>query len=432
MPPKTRYTESYKKEWDDEIAPRAAMSSWSSGSNLPTPPTTNYPFIKTDVDDLQESYGNAFHKLGKTNRNIGGDFKVTHKEVEHIQSTDYSYSTNNPGGYISSRNRGYIHANLGVFTAQPIGLDGFPNPIFSSDAELDAWGTTAISVVEPTNPLSGLAVALAELKREGLPSLPGSRTWKSRTLSAKNAGKEYLNKEFGWDPLIGDIRSFVRTTQNLERLIEEYEQNSGKKIYRKLQPPPEVTVTKQEGTSYTPMYPRMDSHMITKPRYSFIRTVTTKRWFEGCFAYYLPPFIEGGSNLERNRRLAYKLYGIGVTPEIVWELTPWSWAIDWFSNAGSFFHNLGAFANSGLVMPYGYVMEENVHRMELTMTGIRTKNSEYLGGSSTSPQNMSCHTALVTTTRRRRKATPFGFGFDLGTLTDFQLSIIAALGLSWR
>jgi len=39
---------------------------------------------------------------------------------------------------------------------------------------------------------------------------------------------------------------------------------------------------------------------------------------------------------------------------------------------------------------------------------------------------------FTTTVKRRRRATPFGFGLEFDSFSQFQLSIIAALGLSKR
>jgi hypothetical protein len=147
------------------------------------------------------------------------------------------------------------------------------------------------------------------------------------------------------------------------------------------------------------------------------RKVTTRRWFSGAFTNYVPPSAEFGG-----LSAATKLLGLDLTPEVIWEVTPWSWAVDWFTNAGSIISNYTAFEIDGLVMRYGYIMEHVV-----------SVNSYYhegptgtIFGDAARPPVME----FVTETKSRRRATPYGFGLDMGALSGFQQSIIAALGLS--
>lgn len=427
---KRRVTDYYRGDWGG--TPIGTAATWPSGQNLPTPPSIWYPFDIKGASELHISQGNAFRKLGESRDRIGGEFHVSHRRLVNVEPSAYTYATNasQAGGSFSKRFRGR-------FQAAGQSLDdtstGWPGRKTSSNAELDAFGTTAIANVEPTNPLSGLTVALGELKREGIPSIPGIQLWKDKTRLAKSAGGEYLNKEFGWDPLLGDIRNFINVSRNAEKHIEQYDRGSGRKIHRQFNLPKEITTIEESGTGYTFLYPPQQTDlMVTAPKWT--RTLVTEktRWFEGCFTYYLPPHKIGGSNLERQRRLAYKLYGAGITPEVVWDLTPWSWAIDWVSNAGDVFHNIGAFADNGLVMQYGYVMETIVHRITTTVYDIRTKSSELGGGDPSSPKRMRCSNVLESITKRRRVATPYGFGLDWDGFSPFQLSILGALGLSRR
>jgi hypothetical protein len=381
---------------------------------------------------LITSQGNAYHKLGKSSERIGGEFYVQHRQAISDVLTPQMYMTDEPvgGGSITRRFNGRFackQADVGI------GHFGWPAFQNSSREELEAFGTTAIANVEPTNPLSGLTVFLGELRSEGLPMIPGIRTWKDRTNIARSAGSEYLNKEFGWDPLIGDIRDFVRVSRNSDELIADYERGSGRKIHRRFALPTETTVTHSEGTGWQYLTPAVNSvYFVAPPKWSITTTIEKTRWFEGCFTYYLPPFDKDGSNFARNRQIAHKLYGASVTPETVWNLTPWTWAIDWFSNAGDVIHNISAFANNGLVMPYGYVMEKTVHREEVRVWDIRSKRSESTkyAPDGLTQKRTSCSSTLESITKQRIVATPYGFGLDFDGFSSFQLSILAALGLS--
>jgi hypothetical protein len=114
------------------------------------------------------------------------------------------------------------------------------------------------------------------------------------------------------------------------------------------------------------------------------------------------------------------LMGIRLTPETVWNLAPWSWAVDWFTNTGDIIHNISAFARDSLVMKYGYIMSHDHLDGYCVMPGGTNFNGNITGGS-------------VTYLRDRKKRFPaspyFGFG-TTGSLSAGQKAILLALGLS--
>jgi hypothetical protein len=116
---------------------------------------------------------------------------------------------------------------------------------------------------------------------------------------------------------------------------------------------------------------------------------------------------------------AQHLLGLSLTPDVLWELAPWSWAIDWVSNTGDVVKNISRFASGGLIMRYGYMMEHSIRKDIYTLdrTGLKS-------GRRVPP------IALVTETKVRRKANPFGFGLTWEGLSSFQASILAALGIT--
>lgn len=414
---------------------------WLNNHKSPAPPDVTRAGTLQESHVLLESQGNAFRKLGKTSGRIGGDFRVFHHNVLRDITTPFFQATDDGNSTNRKRFSGHLTASVASFDwfdellgYKPQGTGhSFPNPVFTPKSELDAWGSTVIANVEPTNPLAGLTVTLGELRREGLPSLPGIQALKGKTSSAKKAGGEYLNKEFGWDPLIGDVRKIMHSIDHSQELIDQYERNSGRKVKREYHPPEETTTITYGGTGHDILHPSgfAPSFCVTPPKWSVTETTVKRRWFEGTFTYFLPSYVVGGNNWERNRHLAYKLYGVGITPEVVWDLTPWTWAADWFGNTGDVLHNIGAFASNGLVMPYGYVMEEISIRYDFSVWDIRTISSEPPFDYGW-PQRMSCHTSLETVSRQRRTATPYGFGLNFDGFNSFQLSILGALGLSRR
>jgi len=115
----------------------------------------------------------------------------------------------------------------------------------SSDAQLDAYGTTAIARCKPANAIGTLATSLIELRREGLPKLAGAASWKARTADAhkRAASGEYLNFEFGYKPLANEVATAAAVMVDADRLINQYYRDAGKFVRRRYAFPPIITVT---------------------------------------------------------------------------------------------------------------------------------------------------------------------------------------------
>jgi len=148
------------------------------------------------------------------------------------------------------------------------------------------------------------------------------------------------------------------------------------------------------------------------------REVEKRRWFSGAFTYYIPMGENNISRAIRSLQLANHLYGVALTPEVLWNLTPWSWATDWFANTGDILANASNAMMYGQILRYGYVMETTI-----TTDTYTRECPDFMGGEV-------FHTVLRRTTKQRVKASPFGFGIDWDGFDAYQLSILAALGIT--
>jgi hypothetical protein len=128
------------------------------------------------------------------------------------------------------------------------------------------------------------------------------------------------------------------------------------------------------------------------------------------------------SEVSRIATQARLLYGLELSPEVVWNLAPWSWLIDWVAEVGPLMINVSAFSQDGLVLRYGYVMEENFRRV----TRINQRANVPRG------TDLPREVRETFTGKRlmRRKATPYGFGLDFGGFSARQWSILGALGIT--
>lgn len=300
------------------------------------------------------------------------------------------------------------------------GYSGFLPP-GSDDSYLDPIGAEAISILDPTNPNSQAGVALGEIVIDKNVSLPAIQSWRRRTEVAKAAGSEYLSAQFGWLPLISDMKNTAQSVKDGNKIMENYRSASGTLVHREfafddIVSETEEVVTKGTRCSYGSV--NVTSFNGTPADVTRKRKSVVKRWFSGSFTY-----DASHDSLQRCLEFspeADKLFGLTLTPDVVWELTPWSWAIDWFSNAGNVISNATSFGLAGLVMKYGYVMEETSVTDTYSMPSTGLKNVDG------PPPDV----VISSITKRRREANPFGFGVTWDGLSPTQLAITAALGIT--
>jgi len=134
----------------------------------------------------------------------------------------------------------------------------------------------------------------------------------------------------------------------------------------------------------------------------------------------MPSGYDSRSKLSKYALYSDKVLGANLTPETLWNLAPWSWATDWFANTGDVISNITSWSADGLVMQYGYMMENSI------VTDTYTRELSGLNNNTVDVQPVT----LVTETKVRRKANPFGFGIDWEGLSPIQLAIAAAIGIS--
>jgi hypothetical protein len=276
-----------------------------------------------------------------------------------------------------------------------------------------------ISNVIPTNPVVSGSVSLAEFFREGVPAMVGATLLKDKASVFRRLSKEHLSYQFGWLPLVSDIKSAAKAVMESEKILKQLARDSGKRVHRRTHLQPEIWDSEVTTGSFYPSgigpwaissYPVVD-WSDTKRRSSS---------FSGCFIYHFDP--GDMSNLSRIATEARLLYGLELTPETLWNLAPWSWLVDWMANVGPLLHNVSAFQNDGLVMHYGYEMDHVQRVIARRISNIVPRAGNYLPSGVSVTLNMDRKT--------RRKATPFGFGLLDSQFTVRQWSILAALGIT--
>jgi len=319
-----------------------------------------------------------------------------------------------------------------LFPIAPIpSLVGFPTFVGSTDSKLNQLGTDAIARCSPVNPTADAVTSLGEIVSDGLPKAVGGTLGNWRNLSNRSRrraiGEEYLNVEFGWKPFVNDLKDLCKGVIEGNSIMEQLERNSGHLVRRRYDFPISVdeNTTPLGGlrsVTYSPSSNVLSDIVNLNKGQVYRREITAKhQWFSGAFTYYIPP-RDGSRRTEMARAVlkARSTIGVSLTPDTVWNLQPWSWLIDWFSNADSVLRNWSNWALYNQVLWYGYIMEHTVHQYQYIFTG--PTGIKGLG---------SCPSlSTVAETKVRRAATPYGFGFSWSGLSTLQKSILAALGIA--
>lgn len=367
------------------------------------------------------SEGHPFHALGKVDADVGGEFF----------SSRSSHWSNSPWLLVKSSGvlpytyfKGRIYPK--VDHDEIVSIDAM-NPLdHSSISQIDAAGTTAIARTLPTNPVAGMAVTLGEL-HEGFPKLMGTLAFKHGLKKLlKGSADEFLNYQFGIKPLINDLLKWAYAYSHADKLWDQFLRDSGKRVRRRYTFPKSTEVVESSitnspcfGTGITAVPSLWQGGTNSFPLHTEI-LLERNRWFSGAFTYFVDTSKDQRDHWKLIRRRLDYLYSTKVTPQVIWNLAPWSWAADWITNTGDLITNFTRFSEDGLVMPYGYMMELSIRKATYRMRNVTPKG-----------YNIPDLTQVLThTVKYRRQATPYGFGIDESSFTARQWAIIAALGLS--
>lgn len=330
-------------------------------------------------------------------------------------------------------------------------------PWFLSDASLVTRATGFIRSTQPLASEADLLVSLAELIREGFPlglvkglMKPGA----NRKALVKGFGGDYLNYTFGITPIIRDFDSVYRSLTKIDTTINQWIRDNAHEIrrrrraervtsYESLSIPRQQFNGSVQFRSYTagpdkigPAFNFNGSGTPTSNTRFYERNGTSKLEtdvsFSSRFSYQLSKLLVfdavPGEVEESNLalRLNLTLHALGLSPEdfslqLAWNLTPFSWLVDWFVNIGDLFANLRAFQTAGLQMTYGYITAHQVRTVSWN------SSFDVFNTSNVHRAHYSQGQIYVEKYVRRIRATPFGFGLKLADLSANQKLILAAL-----
>jgi hypothetical protein len=295
-----------------------------------------------------------------------------------------------------------------------------------SASEANRLGTACIANTLPTKSPASLSQGLLEIIRD-FPRLVGAGLLGSNLGSIhREIGGEFLNYVFGIAPTISDIQDLLKAVSHTSKTVQQYQRDSGRNVRRRLSLPPSESVVStasvpipvNNGYNYLAGW---DDMPITPGSINLTETTTVRTWFSGAYAYHLSDDKSLMGRFQRYVQQANHLLGTRITWDTIYNLTPWSWLLDWVTDTGDIIANASYLGSDGLVLRYGYLMNHVKYRAVYSMPAGALMN-----GAKTGPIS---NTRLLES-KERIRATPYGFGLNVSGFSAKQWAILGALGLT--
>lgn len=279
------------------------------------------------------------------------------------------------------------------------------------------YGAEGWAKCRPGRPVLSLAVSIAELKE-------APKLILKRLDSIKSIANNHLAVQFGWKPLLNDIKGLINAQATIDKRLKQLKRDNGRGVRRR------CTLLAEESTdsgSVTGNLARakikgVDSLNDVPLPVTMYRTDSTTEsvWFVARWRYWIPDI----DTPEFRKRAIRKTFGLELTPALAWELLPWSWLIDWFSNVGDVISNLDYSILPDLAADYAFVMHERRKTRQVTCSFELNQRFQ----AEHTAVDASADYELVE--KYREYASPYGFDVSWPDFSPAQLGILLALGIT--
>lgn len=390
----------------------------------PGPPyTTGKPYthfkVKSDMDLVLNS---GFHSGSREDPYYGTLYESTYN-----------------GGWLPSF--GSIRPDFTVDDLSHASISGYFGPNYCDPTDL---GPSAYNKFKPKMAEADMGVFLGESREipgmfrtsakgfvDGFHALGGKQKWKAMPTAFSN---QFLNHHFGWVPFISDLSKFIKTATHSAARIAQHRRDNGRWIKRRglVSLTDGVELVADHSARY-PVNPYLvpgsidstfhfgqvkDDGKMPITTTTITKTLVTKTWFAGAFRYWIPYLADPESRISTIRSYL-DLYGIRISPLLVWNLTPWSWLADWVGNVGDNISNFTSQVLDNCVSKYAYIMQKK-------SISYGFSSLVRINGNFSKPMTWTYEGSV----RARRCASPYGFSVSLPDMTAKRWAILAALGLS--
>jgi hypothetical protein len=249
-------------------------------------------------------------------------------------------------------------------------------------------------------------------------------------------GSDYLNITFGWTPLIQEYANLIKVGMNLERVIyyesfRRKRQWDGPTWQQKIAGSVSINCANNAfnagglladggkigySSGVGLSFDSQADHVASED-YHFASRYTG-----------LAKASRRANSFSDQAMDVVKRLGLVDDPRLLWDLTPYSWLVDWFTSMGDSVANAAVYSphKGKYSVDYAYLTTQHLVKSEgRILRPTTTPSSAYR-----SFRVKQATSVAISQTRWRDRATPFGFGTQLGSLSASQYAILVALGLA--
>lgn len=388
------------------------------------------------------------------------------KLITALETEEMSYSPKPERAFmVHDRDYTLLESECGVFNMAATFKNG------SSVFDVTARGSIGLvgSYVFPTRPSQGQISGYAgELIRQSAPAKPSvnlmrvigelkdahhlfrAANYNPRT--AREMAGSYLNYVFGVKPTTSDFLRVADVVIHLDPYIGRYvrsekvrlRRSRSRELFRDSKSG--TLVAKQYGAS-VPSYRdialtsglslRLSNTTffssgfgdVWLPDFSWSLTAVRSVRSFATFEYFIPEPDGLENRLRKYRQLATAAVGGGLDAPTAYDLTPWTWVVDWFVDVGGLLHYQQQVADNQMITTLaGSSFYEEVKAI-VSFHGIRYDSAVPLGWPSTASIQPAAVSTLHQVFHQRRSGSPYAISptWDLSTQ---QWAIAAAMGIA--
>lgn len=303
-----------------------------------------------------------------------------------------------------------------------------------------------------TNPVRALAIPGAALGRSlkaqarlGTPSVfadrAGLRHRQIRGLpleEARAAADDYLAFVFGVRPTVNSLDTLAESLNRSRLSAEQVVRGAGIRKgtgavgtthmrRRRYEPTQQRSDIRIDPNTWVQLNYGFDNPYILLGSCVWTTTATQSAWFSGSFRMHAADTVTWLDQCDELFHTIDRITGLGLDIRTAWDLIPFSFMVDWFSNTGDLLEARQVISDYNIVCEYGYAMCHTRYLRTLTAKGIFGLPQPWFSGGSGGSVSYS---KMSETKRRKGGANGFGFRTSFDSLNSFQWGALTALGLS--
>lgn len=345
----------------------------------------------------------------------------------------------------SSNERWFSHGMISL-----TGVQSGLTPPWPSKSVTESVAGSLLRRSAPAQAEINLTRSLGELK--DFPSMLRA-TKVPKFSSIKGGAEAYLNMVFGLQPTLSDLQTLAETVIKAGPILSDYVAQEKVRMRRRAThtfgsyansgvftggasydsiTPVSFGPIQAQISYLTPGLPDSFSDVLSA-QVAWSVTASQKLVTSATYEYYIPSPEGVHGRLREYSQLAERLIGGGLNASTIYDLTPYSWLLDWFTDVGGLIsYQQNVVDNQLVAIRKSFSVIETIHASAV-LSSVRY-NPGNLVGAWTLKSPLTVSTGGPATIRwkklQRRAGNPFSITPAWTGLSRQQWAILAAMGLS--